>query len=185
MVPLFPGARVLAFQLEPLMKTSLCILGLIALTAFVGCSSVPQKARAKAISVPAGVKVDLDNVDLVKESLYAQYEQWKNTRYRIGGLSRDGIDCSGFAHVTFKSRLGIILPRSTEFQAELGEEIDKSELRAGDLVFFRTIKSGRHVGVYLEDGKFLHASSSQGVTISGLAESYWKSAYWKAKRLDS
>lgn len=166
------------------MKISICILGLIAAMALVGCSSVPHKAGSRAAYAPAGVKVDLENVELVKESLYAQYEQWKNTPHRFGGLSRNGIDCSGFVHVTFKSRLGIILPRSTEFQAELGEEINKSKLRAGDLVFFRTAKSGRHVGMYLEDGKFLHASTSQGVIISALTENYWKSAYWKAKRLD-
>ncbi|MBN9124709.1 MAG: glycoside hydrolase [Nitrosospira sp. 56-18] len=169
------------------MKTSLslCILGLVTLTAFVGCSSVPHKAKVKAVAIPTGAKVDLDNVHQVKKNLYAQYEQWKNTRYQLGGLSRDGIDCSGFIYVTFKSRLGIILPRSTEFQAELGEKIDKSKLRAGDLVFFRTGWSVRHVGIYLEHGKFLHASTKYGVTISGLTEDYWKSAYWKAKRLDS
>jgi probable lipoprotein NlpC len=77
----------------------------------------------------------------------------------------------------------VVLPRSTGFQAELGENIGKSQLRAGDLVFFKTGRTVRHVGVYLEDGRFLHASTSQGVMISGLDESYWKSAYWKAKRL--
>ncbi len=79
----------------------------------------------------------------------------------------------------------MVLPRSTEFQAELGKSIDKDQLRPGDLVFFKTGRTDRHVGVYLEDGMFLHASTSQGVIISGLDESYWKSAYWKAKRLDS
>ncbi|MGH8762807.1 MAG: NlpC/P60 family protein, partial [Nitrosospira sp.] len=76
-----------------------------------------------------------------------------------------------------------VLPRSTEFQAELGEDIGKAQLRAGDLVFFKTGISVRHVGVYLEGGRFLHASTSKGVMISRLNESYWKSAYWKAKRL--
>jgi cell wall-associated NlpC family hydrolase len=85
--------------------------------------------------------------------------------------------------VTFRTKLGVVLPRSTEFQAQLGESVRKDQLRAGDLVFFKTGMTDRHVGVYLEDGKFLHASTSQGVTISGLDESYWKSAYWKAKRL--
>ena len=149
----------------------------------VGCSSVPERGAPKVVYVP-GAKVDLDNSALVKESLYAQYNQWRNTKYQIGGLSKNGIDCSGFVHMTFKTRLGMVLPRSTEFQAELGASVDKNQLRAGDLVFFRTGRTDRHVGVYLENGRFLHASTRQGVIISGLDENYWKAAYWKAKRLD-
>lgn len=155
---------------------------LFMIAALAGCSSVPERGAPKAVYVP-GARVDLNNIALVKETLYAQYKQWRNTRYQAGGLSRNGIDCSGFVHVTFKTRLGVVLPRSTAFQAQLGESIDKDQLRAGDLVFFKTGMTDRHVGVYLEDGRFLHASTSQGVIISGLDENYWKSAYWKAKRL--
>lgn len=164
------------------MRNSLWIVGLLAIVAFAGCSSVPERGASKVTYLP-GAKVDLGDTSLVKENLYAQYSDWKNTKYRMGGLSRNGIDCSGFVYVTFKSKLGVVLPRSTEFQAELGESIGKGQLRPGDLVFFKTGVSGRHVGIYLEDGKFLHASTSQGVMISGLDENYWKSAYWKAKRL--
>ena len=154
------------------MKNSLWIVGMLAI-ALVGCSSVPERGAPKVVYVP-GAKVDLDNSALVKESLYAQYNQWRNTKYQIGGLSKNGIDCSGFVHMTFKSRLGM----------ELGASVDKNQLRAGDLVFFRTGRTDRHVGVYLENGRFLHASTRQGVIISGLDENYWKAAYWKAKRLD-
>ena len=166
------------------MKNRLWIVGVLVITALVGCSSVPERGAPKIVYVP-GAKVDLDNSALVKENLYAHYNQWKNTKYQIGGLSRNGIDCSGFVYMTFKSKLGVVLPRSTEFQAELGESIDKDQLRAGDLVFFKTGRTDRHVGVYLENGRVLHASTSQGVIISGLDESYWKSAYWKAKRLET
>lgn len=164
------------------MKNSLWLVGLLAIVVFAGCSSVPQRDALRIAYVPGAV-VDLGNTALVKENLYAQYNEWKNTKYRIGGLSRKGIDCSGFVYVTFKSKLGMVLPRSTEFQAGLGEDIGKSQLRAGDLVFFKTGITVRHVGVYLEGGRFLHASTSQGVMISRLNERYWKSAYWKAKRL--
>lgn len=165
------------------MKNGLFLTGMLVIVALVGCSSVPERNAAKVVYVP-GAKVDLDNTGLVKETLYAQYSQWKNTKYRIGGLTRHGIDCSGFVYMTFKTKLGLVLPRSTEFQVELGESVDRNQLRAGDLVFFKTGRIDRHVGIYLEDGRFLHASTSQGVIISGLDESYWKSAYWKAKRLD-
>lgn len=160
------------------------MVGVLIITALAGCSSVPERGAPKIVYVP-GAKVDLNNSALVKESLYAQYGQWKNTKYQLGGLSRNGIDCSGLVHVTFKTKLGIVLPRSTESQAELGQDIDKNQLRAGDLVFFKTGISVRHVGVYLEDGRFLHASTKHGVIISRLSETYWKSAYWKARRLDT
>lgn len=154
----------------------------------IGCSSVPEKGKkvthAPRVTHAPEAKVDLEKTSLVKKMLYDQYNQWKHTRYRIGGMSKNGIDCSGFVQLTFKTKLGVILPRSTEFQAQLGESVSKSELRAGDLIFFKTGWSGRHVGVYLEGGRFLHVSSTYGVTISGLNESYWKAAYWKAKRLD-
>ncbi len=165
------------------MKNGLHLVGMLVIMAFAGCSSVPERNAPKVVYVP-GAKVDLNNSELVKDTLYAQYSQWKNTKYRIGGLSRDGIDCSGFVYMTFKAKLGMVLPRSTEFPVELGESINRGRLRAGDLVFFKTGRTDRHVGIYLEDDTFLHASTSQGVIISRLDESYWKSAYWKARRLN-
>jgi len=119
----------------------------------------------------------------MRKKLYAQYGQWKGTKYEVGGSSKKGIDCSGFVYVTFKSKLGVVLPRSTELQADAGKNVDKGHLRTGDLVFFKTGMFDRHVGIYLERGRFLHASTSLGVTISRLEEDYWRSAYWKAKRI--
>ncbi|WP_107763259.1 NlpC/P60 family protein [Nitrosospira multiformis] len=176
------------------MKKSIWLMVVPLTIGLVGCSSVPEKGtkvthapgvtHVPGVTHAPGAMVNLENTSLVKKVLYEQYNQWKHTRYRMGGMSRSGVDCSGFIQVTFKTKLGVVLPRSTEFQAQLGESVSKSELRAGDLVFFKTRWSGRHVGVYIEDGRFLHASSTYGVTISKLNESYWKSAYWKAKRLD-
>lgn len=164
------------------MKNSLSAAGLLMILTLAGCGSVPERRGADIAYLP-GARIDLDNSFLVKKTLYAQYHEWKNTRYQMGGLSRNGIDCSGFIHVTFKTRLGVVLPRSTEFQVQLGDRVDRNELRPGDLVFFKTGITDRHVGIYLEDGRFLHASTSQGVVISRLDESYWRSAYWKARRL--
>jgi cell wall-associated NlpC family hydrolase len=147
-----------------------------------GCGSAPQR---EAPAYPTGARVDLGNSAEVKQRLDAQYRQWRGAKYRIGGLSAHGIDCSGFVYVTFKTKLGVVLPRSTEQQAGVGRSVSRSELRAGDLVFFRTGHSVRHVGVYLERGRFLHASTSQGVMISELDGAYWRSHYWKAKRLDA
>lgn len=176
------------------MKNNLWAAGILVISILLaGCSSVPDRGMLRTgykpgadsrIDIYPGGSVDLSDPESVKDALYAQYDEWKGTRYQIRGLSKDGVDCSGFVHLTFKSKLGVFLPRSSEQQAELGTDVDKDQLHAGDLVFFKTGRTLRHVGVYLEDGRFLHASTKLGVVISRLNESYWKSAYWKAKRLD-
>jgi cell wall-associated NlpC family hydrolase len=153
-----------------------CIL---AAAALVGCAHTPQRPP----SYTTGTKIDMHDSSTVHDILYAQYYDWKGVKYEIGGLSRHGIDCSGFVYVTFKSKLGIVLPRTTEAQVEKGKSVDKDELRPGDLVFFKTGWFERHVGIYVGHGRFLHASTSSGVTISRLGDSYWKSAYWKARRI--
>jgi cell wall-associated NlpC family hydrolase len=122
---------------------------------------------------------------LARSVLYAQYQEWRAVRYRIGGLSKSGVDCSGFVYLTFRDRFGIALPRSTHEQAVLGRPIDENELRTGDLVFFRTERNSRHVGIFLEDRKFLHASTRKGVMISSLDDFYWSKEYWRAVSLKS
>lgn len=119
----------------------------------------------------------------VKKVLYSQFNDWQGVRYRYGGLSRSGIDCSGFVYVTFKTKLGLDLPRTTALQTRLGKEVNKSELKAGDLVFFKTTFQSGHVGIFLENDRFLHVSERKGVTISRLDDNYWKSNYWKSVRI--
>ena len=147
-----------------------------------GCSaSTGPRPTARATSL--GNEIDLNDSSRVKKALYAQHSEWRGTRYKMGGLSKKGIDCSGFAYQTFRSRLGYQLPRTTESQSKLGKTVSRRDLRAGDLVFFKTGITVRHVGMYLENGKFLHASTSRGVMISNLDNVYWKKKYWKAQRL--
>ncbi|WGE90186.1 C40 family peptidase [Actinobacillus arthritidis] len=108
------------------------------------------------------------------------YRKWVGTRYRLGGEGRGGIDCSAFVQKTMSGAFNIDLPRSTAEQRHSGRSISKSELRPGDLVFFRR---NNHVGVYIGGGKFVHASSSQGVTTSSLSESYWARNYTQSRRV--
>ncbi len=115
--------------------------------------------------------------------LYAQYKAYKGTPYRLGGTSKHGIDCSGFAQLTFRNKFNIHLERTTREQIKMGYKISKSALRSGDLVFFKTSWRSLHVGIYLEDSKFLHASTSQGVTISNLNEGYWRNKYIQSRRI--
>lgn len=156
----------------------------ITLTVFasllVGCGSLQEKNTGSY--VPAFKQRNVSS-QASKQALYDHYNEWRGVRYKLGGLSKRGIDCSGFVYVTYKSRLGINLPRTTKLQSELGEKVSKKDLKTGDLVFFKTGKITRHVGIYLEENMFLHASASNGVMISRLDNDYWKSNYWKSIRI--
>ncbi|OCG25327.1 hypothetical protein A9G22_00435 [Gilliamella sp. App2-1] len=113
----------------------------------------------------------------------SHYKKWQNTPYRYGGTTLAGSDCSALVMNFFKNKLSKNLPRSAAEQAKLGVKVNTP--KAGDLVFFKTgrSRSGLHVGIYYTDGKFLHASSSKGVTYSSLYESYWKKHYWMTRRI--
>lgn len=130
-------------------------------------------------------QLDLSNPSWVKEILYTQYDEWRSVKYKAGGLSKKGVDCSGLVFLTYDSRFSIKLPRSTDEQVNIGNEIPQNKLVPGDLVFFKTGKSIRHVGIYIEERKFLHASTEKGVMISSLDDQYWARAYWKSIRVKS
>lgn len=113
----------------------------------------------------------------------SHYNKWKKTPYRYGGTTLAGSDCSGLVMNFFKNRLSKNLPRSAAEQAKLGYKV--TQPKAGDLVFFKTgrSRSGLHVGIYYDNGKFLHASTSKGVIYSNLNEDYWKKHYWMTRRI--
>jgi len=119
----------------------------------------------------------------VREALKAQYEEWKGVRYREGGLSKKGVDCSGFVHLTFKKRLGKSIPRTTIKLAGYGSKVGRGSLKPGDLVFFKTGRKVRHVGIYYGDNRFLHASTSRGVMLSKMDDVYWGERFWQARRV--
>ncbi|WP_246624892.1 C40 family peptidase [Oceanobacter mangrovi] len=117
------------------------------------------------------------------EHLYRQYDDWRGTDYLYGGTSKKGVDCSGFVYVTYRDQLNSWVPRTTLLQSQFGKPVSRDQLKAGDLVFFKTADKVRHVGMYLEDGKFLHASTSDGVAITRLDNHYWKDKFWQARRM--
>ncbi|EIS99044.1 lipoprotein spr [Yersinia pestis PY-103] len=122
------------------------------------------------------------NVD-IKSKILEQYAGWKGVRYRLGGSSKRGIDCSAFVQTTFREQFGMDLPRSTSQQQDLGKKVQRTKLRPGDLVLFRAGSTGRHVGIYLGNDKFVHASTSAGVTISNLNDDYWNKRYRDGRRV--
>ena len=164
-------------------KKLLLTLTLLLVTATAGCSLAPYEKSPKE-SMPLGSQTPVSgDPGVIKRKLYAQHREWRGTRYALGGMSKRGIDCSGLVQTTYREHLGIELPRTTEYQALVGKAIRRSDLRAGDLVFFKTGRKLRHVGIYIEDGKFFHASTSKGVMISRLTDYYWRDKYWHARRV--
>lgn len=161
-------------------KLTLVIIYLMLITA---CSSAPVYDSSTSSVAMTGKYVDFNDTSRVKRILHQQYIDWRKVKYRLGGLSKKGIDCSGFVYMTYRTEFGIDVPRSTEYQSKLGRSINKRELKAGDLVFFKTGLMTRHVGIYIDKGDFLHVSSSRGVKISNIKNPYWSNVYWKSRRL--
>jgi len=120
-------------------------------------------------------------------SLLAKAESFRGVRYSYGAMSRSATDCSGFTSQVFRS-VGVKLPRTSREQARVGAKVDKSGMREGDLVFFRTTRGNRisHVGIYVGNGKFMHASSGKGrVRTDSLSSSYYAKRFVTARRVVS
>ncbi|MCL1075602.1 NlpC/P60 family protein [Shewanella dokdonensis] len=157
------------------MKAFTATLLLTLLLILSGCSSAPSQPSMPE-AAPVVNPLSADDLKTVQQ-------QWQGVPYRLGGSSKKGIDCSGFVAVTYQQLLAMSLPRTVEEQAGLGYAVTRAQLRSGDLLFFKTGRIRRHVGIYLSNGEFMHASTSQGVTISSLNNDYWRRHYWQARRL--
>ena len=157
--------------------------------ALSACLSVRPRFAAILLLALAGSGCTASRPSLVPGStsteaqLRSEVQRWHGTPHRWGGTSRSGVDCSGFVMRLFDELYGVRLPRTTEQQSSAGRPVSKNTLEPGDLVFFRISAKERHVGVYLDEGEFAHASSSQGVRISRLDETYWDDRYWLSRRI--
>lgn len=119
----------------------------------------------------------------IKSKILSQYADWKGVAYRLGGNTKRGIDCSAFVQRTFHDQFGMELPRSTSEQQNIGQTVSRSKLRVGDLVLFKTGVRRRHVGIYIGNNQFVHASTSNGVVVSKLTDTYWNKRYYGARRV--
>lgn len=111
-------------------------------------------------------------------------DEWYGTRYRFGGTTKSGIDCSAFVREVYKTAFGIDLPRTAREQFKAAVHA-VSDLQQGDLLFFNTRGGVSHVGVYIGNNKFVHASSSHGVVVSSLDEKYYAARYLGARRMET
>ncbi|MCT9842961.1 NlpC/P60 family protein [Leclercia adecarboxylata ATCC 23216 = NBRC 102595] len=119
----------------------------------------------------------------LRTRILEQYHHWKGTHYQWGGTTHNGVDCSALMQHLFRDAAHLSLPRTTGEQIHRGVRVEELSLKAGDLVFFQTGEHRRHVGVYIGDRQFIHASSSQGVTVSDLSDGYWQAHFITARRV--
>ncbi|MDT8311831.1 MAG: NlpC/P60 family protein [Methylophaga sp.] len=164
-------------QFSPVLDWPLSALMLSVIFILSNCQSAHKAPVSDRIEITPPLEYSQQRQrDPLLEKLYQQHEKWYGTPYQLGGNNRKGIDCSGFVQVTYRDVFGVDLPPTTTQQFRSGPRINRSELKTGDLVFFR---HGRHVGIYLENQKFLHASTTRGVMISDMKNPYWARHYWR------
>lgn len=134
-------------------------------------STAIESASALQIKYAILLNTEVEEVKNIK--IYEYIDQWYGTKYCMGGTTKKCIDCSAFMQYFFASIYGITLPRTAKEQYKQSKRISRTSIKEGDLLFFNTRGGISHVGVYLQNNKFAHASSSDGVTISDMFDPYW------------
>lgn len=180
-----------------MLKTFVKILLLFILLPVLFSSCGTQKTQGGLLYDPKEVAelsgrlgIQLSNMDKNDDRnmpLYAEVSQWLGVPYRYAGLSRKGLDCSGFTFLMYQKVYRKKIPRSTADLAKMKmHNISKGSLQTGDFVFFATSRNKNtinHVGIYLKDGCFIHASTTQGVIVSRLDEGYYDRTWKRGGRL--
>lgn len=149
----------------------------------VGAEGSSAIENITGIQFKYAMMMSVDVESLKNISLLGFIEEWFGTRYRYGGATKKGIDCSALTGSLFMMVYGFAIPRTARQQYDASEHIGKEDLKEGDLVFFNTTGGVSHVGLYLSNNYFLHASSSQGVTIGNLDDSYFANRFIGAGRV--
>jgi len=141
-----------------------------------------ERKEMQELSSRLGITI----TDATLLDFYREVSDWLGTRYRRGGMSRKAVDCSGFTNIIYKNVFDVQLDRvSTVIAKNVKESVDKEDLQPGDMVFFSTFgkKYINHVGIYIGEGKFIHASIKKGVIISRLDEGYYSKVWKKGGRI--
>lgn len=141
--------------------------------------------NASPVQLKYAVLLNTEVESLPNKALLESVDTWYGVRYRTGGNTKNGIDCSGFTVAVYAAVYGINLPRVSREQYRISRKISTTELQEGDLLFFNTRGSGvSHVGVYLGNNKFIHSTVSKGVMVNGLFEPYYLQRFLGAGRID-
>jgi cell wall-associated NlpC family hydrolase len=121
---------------------------------------------------------------LDQSKMMREISKYMGVPYVLGGAGSEGMDCSGYTMTVYKNSVGKSLPRTASEQSKLGKPVDLKDLKFGDLIFLNTTgESASHVGIYLGDDLFAHASVSFGVTISSLQSTYFAKRFETARRI--
>lgn len=149
-------------------------------------SSSALVENASAIQLKYAVLLNTEVEAVQNTALFSTIDEWYGTRYELGGSTKDGIDCSAFVQVVYSKLFQISMPRTAKEQYSAVNRVSRNELKQGDLVFFHTRGSGvSHVGIYLQNNKFVHAATSGGVMISDLDDEYWSKHYVSSGRYET
>jgi lipoprotein Spr len=141
--------------------------------------------KANVLQIRYALMLDTEIEEVKNLEVYTFVDDWYGTRYRLGGSTKSGIDCSAFTQIFFTSLYGITIPRTAREQYSKATKVSRTHLKMGDLVFFNTRGGVSHVGIYLQNNKFVHASTSEGVMISDLYDNYWLRKFIGAGRMSA
>lgn len=129
---------------------------------------------------PLGLTYSADD----NQKLYEAINSWLGVPYKFGGTDRNGIDCSAFVGTIYKQVYRVTLRRTANEMLNDVTQITKANLQEGDLVFFTNSKGKvSHVGIYLKDELFAHSSTSNGVSVSRLTDTYWQKHFYRGGRV--
>jgi len=173
------------------MKKLMVGMFLLALCPFLRAQTIEESSPTEATSADPdslakeyfSQTMGIEAKAMANTELYRFVYEWLGTPYRLGGNSKKGIDCSKFSLAVYENVFDTSIGYTSINQYANVKPLEKDQLLPGDLVFFKIRKKRiTHVGIYLGDGKFAHASSSRGVMISNLDEAYWKRYYYSGGR---
>ncbi|MGF1909712.1 NlpC/P60 family protein [Vibrio kasasachensis] len=152
-------------------------VSLLAIVLALGaCSNQPTMNRSTPLTAYEQVQ---------RHSFLDFYQEWQGVPYRLGGMSFNGIDCSALVKLAYQDTASVTLPRTTALQSNIGIEVDYNNAKVGDLFFFKTSLTSRHVGIYLGNKQFMHASTSKGVMLSRIDNPYWADVFWQVRRVNT
>ena len=141
--------------------------------------------KANWLQLKYSIQMDIAVEEMNNIPLLQKIDEWWGTPYLYGGSSKRGVDCSYFTLDVMNAIYNTNLKRTAAEQYTQSEKIDWTDLKEGDLIFFKTdaSRSITHVGIYMTNNKFVHASTSQGVTISDLSQPYWQKRLYSLGRV--
>lgn len=172
------------------MKSVKRVFGIsLLLVSLIGCHGNKDKSTAKLSEADAALKkkyslqLGVEEKAITNLKLYRFVDEWYGVPYKYGGKTKTGVDCSGFASALLRDVYAISLAGSAQSMYEGCDHVAEKNLQEGDLVFFKiNSKNVSHVGVYLQNRRFVHASTKRGITINNLDEAYYKKYFFKGGR---